>query len=432
MKLSVIGVPFVTLSFVACMSQESDKNLATNDSEESTVAAEQALNSTRHQQTTKVGVGPWVSNATTLNALVSVSTIGDSDSSTNMKSETHFDNCYWEEGRAWVIAKRSAAVSRALTWYQSQTAANQAAVFEQLGYALHATEDFYAHSNWAETHDPGTIAPFDEIPTRPANWYSGTYNNTDDTGANAGYLHCPAAMRFSHSQMNKDGVGGLIGDEAFIDAAAAASDQIRRFIAAVREASPEKANSILSGLGFVTTNPATSLSRSDFTRTVAPAAGLWGQAGASLFCSTGTYVAAFRQRVEAAQGAGDDTALNAVELYCKSKTGYWTERLNTWDGAWGDWGEWVTCPTGYVNGAALKIEPGQGAGDDTSANGARFTCTNGSTISASNDGAWGSYVSSDTCPSGEAVCGAQTIVEPPISAGDDTALNGLLLHCCRL
>jgi hypothetical protein len=174
------------------------------------------------------------------------------------------------------------------------------------------------------------------------------------------------------------------------------------------------------------------MARADYARTISPAAGLWGQPGISIFCSTGTYVAAFRQRVESSQGAGDDTALNAIELYCRNSAGIWTERLNTWDGAWGDWGSWVTCPSGYINGASLKIESGQGAGDDTSANGARFTCTNGSSISANNDGAWGSYLASDTCPAGAAVCGAQTIVEPPISSGDDTALNGIELHCCTL
>jgi hypothetical protein len=431
MRRSIFCVFFTLLNVVACAASDGTENQTTDESDDF-AKVEQELNSTRHRQTTQVGAGPWVSSSSTLSALVSVSTIGDSDASTNMKSETHFDNCYWEEGRAWVSAKRAAAVSRALTWYQAQTAANRTAVYEQLGYALHATQDFYAHSNWAETHTAGTIAAFDEITTRPSTWYSGTYNNTDDTGTNAGYLHCPVSLRYPHSQLNKDNVGGLIGDEAFIDAAAATGDQLRRFVTAVHAASPVNADSILAGLGFVTTNPATNTTRADYTRTVIPTGGIWGQTGASVFCTAGTYVAAFRQRVETSQGVGDDTALNAIEFYCRNSSGTWTEPLDTWDGAWGDWGSWAICGSGYINGGALKVESSQGSSDDTSVNGARFSCTDGVAIAATNDGAWGAYLNSASCPSGEAVCGAQTVVEPPIFAGDDTALNGFQLHCCRL
>jgi hypothetical protein len=417
------------LGALACSDLQDPEASGANETE--VAVTQQDLNLSRHQFTTQLGVGPWVTSSSTFSSLISNSMIGDLDFSVSNKSQTHFDNCYWEEGRAWVAQKRAAALTNALTWYQSQTSANRSAVFEQLGYVLHATQDFYAHSNWAETHASGAIAAFDDIPTRPDDWYSGTYDNSGDTGPNAGYLHCPPDKRFTHSQMNKDGVGGLSNDEAFIDASAATSDQMRRFVAAIRDASPSAANAILSGLGFVTTDPATTTWRSDYTRTIAPAGGPWGQTGASLFCKAGTYVAAFRQRVESSQGLGDDTALNAIEFYCRDGAGSWTERLNTWDGAWGDYSGWGYCASGAINGGSLKVEPVQRSGDDSSANGAHFSCTNGALLSVSNDGAWGSYLTGATCPSGEAVCGAQAIVEPPIGGtSDDTALNGIRLHCC--
>ncbi len=419
------------LALTACGGVQDNGDDADSDD---LAVVQQALNASRHRKVTEVGLGPWVYNTTSLSELISFSTIGDEDPATHHRSEAHFDNCYWSEGVALVASKRKEAVSKAITFLSSPTAANKTAVFKAFGYVLHATEDFYSHSNWAETHASGTICPFDDI-AKPSSWYSGTYNNWDDSGPNAGYLHCPADQRVPHSEMNKDDVGGLINDEVFIDASVAVGDQMRRFIAALRAARPADANTILSGLGIVNTNPANSASRADFRRTIAPAGGPWGQTGPSVFCKPGSYVASFRQRVESLQGANaDDTALNAIDLWCRDSSNNWTERLNTWNGAWGDWSAWSSCPNGaFVTRANLKIEPHQGTNDDTSANGARFTCSTGSLLSANNDGAWGAFGSTVACGAGEAVCGAQTVVEAPLgSDADDTALNGIKLHCCAL
>ena len=45
--------------------------------------------------------------------------------------------------------------------------------------------------------------------------------------------------------------------------------------------------------------------------------GPWGSWSAPEYCPEGQYVYGLRQRVEARQGNGDDTAMNAVAFYCR-------------------------------------------------------------------------------------------------------------------
>jgi len=431
LKLSYGYVVF-GLALAACSESVPTEPTA---NEADVAVAQAALSATRHQQTTLAGVEAWV-NSTTAQRLVNVSTIGDTDSAANKQSESHFDNCYWNESRDWIIANRNQAIAAAVEWFQTGNAQTLDTVFNSLGFALHAAEDFYAHSNWVETHEPGVLAPFNDSGTPvPAGWYSGTYYNSGDSGPNAGYLHCPAGTP-SHLTLNKDLAGGAAADEAFLDATLAATEQIRRFMAGVRAAMPSAtAEAILTQLGFVAPSPATTTYRSDFRRVVTPSGGPWGLSAKAVYCSAGSYVAAFAQRVETPQGSlVDDTALNTVLFYCKNPTGTWLEPLNAWEGVWGTWSPWAVCQTasGFFTGGELKIEPSQGAGDDTGANASRFWCNDGSALTATNDGPWGTWRGRATCAAGEAVCGVQIQYESPQGAGDDTAMNGIRLHCCAL
>jgi hypothetical protein len=403
------------------------------DDVEDVATSAQELSATRHQQVTRAGVEAWVSSDTALR-LQNVSTIGDTDPVANSKSQSHFDNCYWNESRDWILLNRNQAVQAAVQYNQTGDTQQYNLVFNSLGYALHAAEDFYAHSNWVETHEPGVLAQFNApTSTAPAGWYSGTYNNRGDTGPNAGSLHCPAGTP-SHLQMNKDLYGSVEADEAFLDASLAATEQIRLFMAAVNAAVPSTtAKDILNALGFNATVPSTVTSRSDLRRVVSPKGGDWGLAGPATYCPPGTYVGAFAQRVEPAQGSSaDDTALNTVIFYCKTPGGSWTAPLNVWEGVWGSWSSWATCATanGFITGGELKVESSQGLGDDTSANAARFWCNDGTALTANNDGPWGTWRGRANCAAGEAVCGVQIRYEAPQGIGDDTAMNGMLLHCC--
>jgi hypothetical protein len=389
------------------------------------------LTGTRHEQTTYAGVSGWV-NSYVASQMVKYSTIGDSDPKYRNLSQTHFDNCYWNEGRDWVILNRNNAIAYAIIYQANGKKKDLKAFFESFGFMIHATEDFYAPSNWVETHDPGVLADFnDPGAPMPNGWYSGTYNNSGDTGPNAGALHCPSGTP-THAQMNKDGVGSELDDEAFFDATLATTDQINRIIAGIRAAVPDIADSVLAAVGFVFPIPANTQVRSDYTSTVEVTGGPSGLTTPMLFCRPGTYAAAFEQQVEP-HGSADNTALNSVMFYCKDYSGVLVEPLVAWWGVWGSWSTLSTCSSsgGFINSAELKVAP-PGSGDDTSANAARFWCNDNTELVANNDGPLGEWSGAASCANGEVVCGVQIKYQTPRGDGDDTAMNGLNLLCCSL
>ena len=143
-------------------------------------------------------------------------------------------------------------------------------------------------------------------------------------------------------------------------------------------------------------------------------------------CRNGGIATSFSQRLEGKQGGGDDTALNTICLQCSTGWHICSRR-----GFWGDWARSSTSSDGF-NKANLSFEPKQGGGDDTAANqlilyntdtGGRYTTGQGNF--------WGRWLGSQRCPSGERICGLKTRVEGKIGGGDDTALNGVILQCCK-
>jgi hypothetical protein len=117
------------------------------------------------------------------------------------QSAAHYDNCAWYEGRTWVKDHRHAAVTAALVYDANPTAANRRAVIENLGFVLHATEDFYAHSNWVETHEWGQLAKLEgEV---PAGWTSGTFSDDTPPACPVDTCRLPFGT-CSHEELNKD------------------------------------------------------------------------------------------------------------------------------------------------------------------------------------------------------------------------------------
>lgn len=163
---------------------------------------------------------------------------------------------------------------------------------------------------------------------------------------------------------------------------------------------------------------------------------LTGNLSQELYCSRGLYATGYSQRVESRQGSGDDTALNAVRLYCSSPDGHVTETIETLNqGPWGDWDS-AYCLSSperrFLNGATARIEGSQGYGDDTAMNGVKFNCTIAGTAEADNTGPWGNWHNWNYCPAGSAICGIQTNVAPNRGNEDDSALVGMRLFCCSL
>jgi len=159
--------------------------------------------------------------------------------------------------------------------------------------------------------------------------------------------------------------------------------------------------------------------------------GHWGDWGVLGQCPLGEYAYGYRLRSQAPQGGGDNTALNDIELYCASPntssyTRIWSAYLSS-----GSFSPGVFC-NGTDNplmGFDVRIEAPQGAGDDTAANDIDFYCYDGTMISAAVQTYWGSWTDIERCPPGQAVTGLLTRVEASQGAGDDTALNGLRVVC---
>ncbi|KAM4678381.1 vitelline membrane outer layer protein 1 homolog [Discoglossus pictus] len=102
---------------------------------------------------------------------------------------------------------------------------------------------------------------------------------------------------------------------------------------------------------------------------------------------------------------------------------------------WGSWGPVRWCPFGYkARGFSVKVEGSQRKGDDTALNGIRLHCvstTNNNQehkIISSDEGPWGSWSSPFWCLDSFPTSFALR-VEPPQGRGDDTAANNIMFKC---
>ena len=166
----------------------------------------------------------------------------------------------------------------------------------------------------------------------------------------------------------------------------------------------------------------------------------WGVFYYLEYCPRGSWAYGFKQRVEPNQGSGDDTALNAVRLYCRTKDNANTGSVSSYDGLWGSWSGGVFCdtPSRFMVSAAFKIEGGS-ASDFTGANSFKSQCQDINTLTNANGylednngGPWGTWAGEDTCPSGTAICGISSFFYKPSGLfTDDLAMTGAVFVCCR-
>ncbi|KAB1266051.1 Vitelline membrane outer layer protein 1-like protein [Camelus dromedarius] len=105
-------------------------------------------------------------------------------------------------------------------------------------------------------------------------------------------------------------------------------------------------------------------------------------------------------------------------------------------GPWGDWAWPEMCPEGFfARGFSLKVEPPQGAlGDDTALNGIRLHCVGRNAaldthVVESESGRWGAWREPLWCPGGGFLVAFSLRVEVPVTPGDNTAANNVRFRC---
>uniref|UniRef100_A0A9J8AL63 Vitelline membrane outer layer protein 1 n=1 Tax=Cyprinus carpio carpio TaxID=630221 RepID=A0A9J8AL63_CYPCA len=100
----------------------------------------------------------------------------------------------------------------------------------------------------------------------------------------------------------------------------------------------------------------------------------WGSWGRSEFCPNGTYAKGFNVKVER-HDYFDNTALNAIHLFCESKSDDASGIIRSDEGSFGQWIDYIQmCPTGFLTAFQLKVESSQGIDDDTAVNNIRRHC----------------------------------------------------------
>lgn len=100
----------------------------------------------------------------------------------------------------------------------------------------------------------------------------------------------------------------------------------------------------------------------------------YGDWKSKVMCDNGMFISGGQMRVEPSQGGGDDTAANGLKIFCtdpmkpNERSGWKT----VWNGYWGDWQRQRFQVRGVVCEAAARVESRQGGGDDTALNGLKF------------------------------------------------------------
>jgi hypothetical protein len=146
----------------------------------------------------------------------------------------------------------------------------------------------------------------------------------------------------------------------------------------------------------------------------------------------GYYACGAEMRFEDSQGDGDDTAANGLKLvYCHLEAWYDQQTKTIFEGLWGEWKEVALCPFDhYVDGAEVRFEDKVGdGGDDTALNGLKIHCRDKKnkfvqewiTVFGGISGDWKEAVTRDD----KYVTHASIRFEDSQDSGDDTAWNGL-------
>ncbi|XP_028581441.2 vitelline membrane outer layer protein 1-like [Podarcis muralis] len=150
----------------------------------------------------------------------------------------------------------------------------------------------------------------------------------------------------------------------------------------------------------------------------------WGEWGTIEFCRQG-HAKGFRLKVQQWTPESpfrDDTSLNGIRLICTDGS-----EIQSAVGPYGTWTKAEICPGGRLISYSLRVLGYQNIMDDTAADNIRFSCENGGVLTGySTD--WGTYGPwSQQCTNG-AICGMVTRIDRGYE--DNTGLNDVIFYCC--
>ncbi|XP_050948884.1 vitelline membrane outer layer protein 1-like [Labeo rohita] len=184
------------------------------------------------------------------------------------------------------------------------------------------------------------------------------------------------------------------------------------------------------------TRPERSANRRYISEMTVPNGRGLGSWGYREMCPGGTYAAGFSLKVEnIVYGTWDNTALNAIRLHCIDELSSLLSLYHDYAsvqsevGSWGRWTDIKWCPSGFLTDFVLQVKPIEVGIDNTAANNIMFRCSDGSFLVGEGT-YWGNFGDWSKKCEGKGICGIKTRIEEPQGAGDDTALNDVIMYCC--
>ncbi|XP_070607630.1 vitelline membrane outer layer protein 1-like [Erythrolamprus reginae] len=156
-----------------------------------------------------------------------------------------------------------------------------------------------------------------------------------------------------------------------------------------------------------------------------PNGGRWGTWREIIFCPTGHINGFALKRQPSRSTWADDTgSLNSIRLECTDGT-----TIETQSGRRGNWTEFHECPIGNLVSFALNMAEDKGLLDDMVAKNIQFRCKEGTVLmglshNGQNFGPWSKH-----CRVGS-ICGIQAKTEEAQGRGDDTTLRDMKFFCC--
>ncbi|XP_076044998.1 vitelline membrane outer layer protein 1-like [Oratosquilla oratoria] len=164
-------------------------------------------------------------------------------------------------------------------------------------------------------------------------------------------------------------------------------------------------------------------------------AGEWGSVS---LCPNGSFAHAFEVKFEE-YNAVDETAVNAIKLYCRNEHEHDLGYITSSEGQHGRWYGMRICSSGFLTGMRGQVLGYQGIfHDDVAVENVELECNHGSEIlpgvaklidvKFNTNGDWSAW---DQCHIGTAICGLQTRFESPVLA-DDVAIADFTMFCCEL